>query len=427
MGALRGFKWKQRHTVLLILYMCLIISYLDRMVMSTAIPYIANDFKLSPLAMGAVMSAFFIGYTTFQIPGGLLADRFGARKVMLWALGWWTVFTFLTGMVSSVGRMIWMRALFGAGEGIAPASIFRTVANWYPPKERGSATATVHSSNALGPALAPIIGALLISVWGWRMAFYVLSVPGILVLLWFWYALPENPAQKKGITAEELEELKEEVSAKVVEESKYGFWQVLKVPAVWQSTITLFLFDITIWGFRTWLPTYLVRGRGFGLMKMGFSVSLPFFAGTIGYIVGGWLSDKPFQNNRKLPLIVNQWIAAACLYFTYTAKNPNVCVFWMTLSGFFLSTAFGALWALPMSTISKAISGRGMSIVNTGGQIAGALSPLLIGYLVQISGGGFDATFRFMISGTLLASLFVLIVIKGKREEPAQSTAAGRT
>jgi sugar phosphate permease len=154
---------------------------------------------------------------------------------------------------------------------------------------------------------------------------------------------------------------------------------------------------------------------------MGFAVSLPFFAGTVGYMLGGWLSDHPFRNRRKLPLIVNQWIAAVCLYFTYTAKSPDVCVFWMTLSGFFLSTAFGAFWALPMSTISKAITGRAMAIVNTGGQIAGSLSPLLIGYLVQLAGGGFDTTFRFMISGTILASLFALIV-RTKREEPKLAT-----
>jgi MFS family permease len=81
-----GFTWKKRYTVLVILFWSWIVSYLDRMVISTAIPYIAKDFNLSPVAMGAVMSAFFIGYTTCQIPGGFLVDRFGARKVMLWRL-----------------------------------------------------------------------------------------------------------------------------------------------------------------------------------------------------------------------------------------------------------------------------------------------------------------------------------------------------
>jgi sugar phosphate permease len=416
-----GFTWKKRYTVLVILFWSWIVSYLDRMVISTAIPYIAKDFNLSPVAMGAVMSAFFIGYTTCQIPGGFLVDRFGARKVMLWALSWWTAFTVFTGMVSSLAPMLWVRALFGVGEGVAPASTFRMVANWFPAKERGTATGVMISSNSLGPALAPIIAALIISAWGWRATFYAMAIPGILTVLWIWYSLPENPSEKKGITAGELEEIKENVSAKVAAESNYSFWQVFKVPAVWQSGVILFLYDFTIWGFRAWLPTYLIRGRGFGLMKMGYSVSLPFFAGTIGYMIGGWLSDNPFKHRRKLPLIVNQWIAAVCLYFTYAAPSPTACIVWMTLSGFFLSVAFGAFWALPMSTISKAITGRGMAIVNTGGQIGGAISPLLIGYLVQLSGGGYGTTFALMTSGCIAASMFALLV-RSKKEEPGLAT-----
>ncbi len=423
MTALSGFKWKGRHTVLLILYITWLVSYLDRMVISTAIPYIAKDFKLSPVAMGAVMSAFFVGYSAFQIPGGMLVDRLGARKIMLWGLGWWTTFTALTGAVNSLAPMIWVRALFGAGEGVGAASTYRVIANWFPPKERGTATAIMLSSNSLGPALAPIIGAILITMWGWRSAFYVLSALGFIVMAMIWFGLQENPANKKGITAEELDELKEEVSAKSTAEAKYSFWQVFQVPVVWQSCVIMFLYDITVWGFRTWLPTYLIRSRGLGLMKMGLSVSLPFFAGAAGYMLGGWVSDNYFQKRRKIPLVVTQWMGAICLYFTYTAQSPNQCVVWMTISGFFLFGGMGTFWALPMSAVSKTITGRAMAVVNTGGQIAGAISPLLIGFLVQITGGGFNATFRFMIAGTLVSSLFALLV-KSKREEHETEMAA---
>ena len=115
-----GFTWKKRYTVLVILFWSWIVSYLDRMVISTAIPYIAKDFNLSPVAMGAVMSAFFIGYTTCQIPGGFLVDRFGARKVMLWALSWWTAFTVFTGMVSSLAPMLWVLSLIHISEPTRP-------------------------------------------------------------------------------------------------------------------------------------------------------------------------------------------------------------------------------------------------------------------------------------------------------------------
>jgi len=427
MEGLRGFTWKKRYTILVILFSSVIMSYLDRMIISTAIPYIAKDFNLSSVSMGAVLSAFFIGYTTCQIPGGLLVDKFGARRILIWSLGWWSAFTAFTGMVSSLVPMIWVRALFGAGEGIAGvAAGSRAIANWFPSKERGTATAIMLSANSVGPALAPIIGVLIIAMWGWRATFYTLTVPGILILLWIWRSLPENPADKKGITAAELEEIKERASARVAAESKYSFWQVFTVPAVWQSSVILFLYDFTIWGFRTWLPTYLVRGRGFGMMKMGFSVSLPFFAGTIGYMLGGWLSDKPFKNHRKIPLVTCQWLAAVCLYFTYSAASPRTCIAWMTLSGLFLSIALGAFWALPMSAVSKAITGRGLAIINMGGMIASSATPLLIGYLVQLSGGGYGTTFTLMTSGCIASSLFALLVkTKNKEPELAKAITAG--
>lgn len=405
-----GLTWKTRYMSLIILFVASIIMYLDRMVISTAIPYIAKDLSLSPIQMGAAMSAFFIGYTTLQIPGGIIVDKIGPRKVAIWGIAWWSTFTVITGMVGSFFSMVAIRALFGAGEGVFPGAMFRTIANWFPKKERGTVVSIMTSTSAWGPALAPIIATLIMAAWGWRAAFYILGVVGVFMIFWIWHDLPDDPAKKKGITAQELAEIQEEASAKVVAESKYTFWDVIKVPAVWQSAVSLFLFDIGIWGFRTWLPTYLVQARNFSMMKMGIVASLPFFAGGIGYIVGGWLSDRYFTERRKVPIIVCMWISSIFLYLTYVAETTTLLVLWLILAGFFLSVAFGAFWALPITAISKAITGRGMSIINCGGQIAGATAPLIIGFLVQTSGGGFGTTFALMIGGVVVASLFALFV-----------------
>ncbi|MBP2639200.1 MAG: sauU 4 [Firmicutes bacterium] len=415
------FKWKTRYIALSIIFFSSVVMGLDRMIISTAIPYMAKDLGLSPVQMGAAMSAFFIGYTTLQIPGGILVHKFGPRKIMLWGIAWWTAFTVFTGAIGSFVSMIIVRALFGAGEGVFPAAAFQTLANWFPKKERGTAVSIMTSCSAWGPALAPIIAALIISAYGWRETFYFMALPGIVLIIWIWYSLTDDPAQKKGISAQELAEIREEVTPQTLSEAKYSLWQVLRVPAVWQSCLILFLFDIGIWGFRTWLPTYLVQARGFSLMKMGVVASLPFFAGGIGYIVGGWLSDKIFPNNRKAPIIICQWISAIFLYLTFVTESPSLLVAWLTCAGFFLCVAFGAFWALPMITLSKSITGRGMSIINTGGQIAGASAPLIIGFLVQTSGGGFGTTFGFMIAGVLLSSLFALMVKTKRSEEHAKA------
>src|SRR4051812_4948480 len=111
---------KKRNIILLVLFITWTLSYMDRMVMTVAIPYIAKDFNLTPVDMGVVMSAFFAGYALFQIPGGLLADKFGPRKTMAIAISWWSIFTGLTAMVSNLTSMLVVRVLFGIGEASFP-------------------------------------------------------------------------------------------------------------------------------------------------------------------------------------------------------------------------------------------------------------------------------------------------------------------
>lgn len=402
--------WKKRYTAITIVFMVWLLSYMDRMVMATAIPYVAKEFNLSPVAMGAVLSSFFAGYFLCQIPGGILADKFGARRVMAFAVLWWSVFTAVTGAVGSLMSMIYVRFVFGIGEGIAPAATWKALANWTPMKDRGMANGLMMASNALGPALAPLFVVAVMQAWGWRAVFYSLLIPGILLALWIWYSLPDKPADKKGITPEELAELEENKAelGTANTASNMSFWNVISESAVWKSFLILFFSNISVWGFTSWLPSYLVKARGFELSKLGFAASIPFFAGTVGFILGGWLIDKPFKNNKKIPLIINQIMGAIFLYMTYTVQSLDMLIVYQTLACFFLFTATGVIFGLPMSAISKDIAGRAMGIVNTGGQLAGFLSPIIVGYLVQSSGAAgtnFDSAFQFFIVATLCSAL----------------------
>lgn len=402
--------WKKRYSAITIVFMVWLLSYMDRMVMATAIPYVAKEFDLSPVAMGAVLSSFFAGYFLCQIPGGILADKFGARRVMAFAVLWWSVFTAVTGAVGSLMSMIYVRFVFGIGEGIAPAATWKALAIWTPMKDRGMANGLMMASNALGPALAPLFVVAVMQAWGWRAVFYSLLIPGVLLALWIWYSLPDKPADKKGITPEELAELEENKAelGTANTASNMSFWNVISESAVWKSFLILFFSNISVWGFTSWLPSYLVKARGFELTKLGFAASIPFFAGTVGFVLGGWLIDKPFKNNKKIPLIFNQIMGAIFLYMTYTVQSLDMLIVYQTIACFFLFTATGVIFGLPMSAISKEIAGRAMGIVNTGGQLAGFLSPIIVGYLVQSSGAAgtnFDSAFQFFIVATLCSAL----------------------
>lgn len=343
--------WRQRYAVVSVLFLVWVTSYLDRMVMATAIPYMADDFGLKPVTMGVVMSAFFIGYALCKIPGGILADRFGSRKVMLLGVACWSVFTVLTGFATSLVSLLVIRVLFGVGEGIFPAASYRALCNWFPKKERGLATGSMMSSNSFGPALAPLFVVAIMASWGWHMVFISLFMPGLLMCWLIWKYIPDHPRESQSITSEELAEIEGTDDLEKDERR---------------------------------------------------------------------LSDRYFNQNRKVPVMVTQLLGAVCLYFMQTAVTMQDVVVYETLAGTFLLGCFGALMALPMGTIQKEVAGRAMGIVNMGGQIAGFLSPIILGYLVQEAGGSFDSAFMCLIVAVLV-SFFVALFIKEQSKQEVMS------
>lgn len=416
----QGFKWKHSYTSMSIICSVWFLCHIDRMVMAVTIPFIATEFGLKPFEMGGVMSAFFLGYAACQIPGGILADKFGARKVLSVAVLWWSAFTAITGMATSLTTMLVYRVIFGIGEGIAPAATWKATANWTPMSQRAMGTALMMAATVLAPAVTPWFIASLIGVYGWRSVYYLLFIPGALLVLWMWYYLPDNPADKKGITKEELAELEEKPSelGTANTSAKMTYWQIISEQAVWKSFLILFFSNMTTYGFVVWLPSYLKLARKLTLTELGWAASIPFVAGAIGFLIAGWLGDNTFKNNRKLPLIISQWIIAGVLYMTYSSQTMEQLLIWQTLSGFFIFFATGAVYNLPVTAISREISGRAMGFVNMAGQIAGFLSPLIAGYLIQTTGNGnnYDAAFMYFIAASLVSSMVALTFKQRKPE-----------
>jgi sugar phosphate permease len=405
---------KARHTVLSILFMTWIVSTMDRMAMTVAIPYIAVDYHLGPVGSGVVMSVFFAGYSISQIPGGLLADIFGVRKVATLAMLWWSVFTAITGAAANLTQMVIVRFLFGLGEGVFPACSFKTIAVWFPKKERATASAIMLASNPLGAALAPLAVVGIMSIWGWRTVFYSLFIPGLLMSLLFWIFISGKPSESGRVSPEELGEIEgsDDVPAQNVE-TKTNLIKIVKEPNVLKYFFVLFTFDIAFWGFTAWLPTYLVKARGFSMAQMGVAASLPFFAGTVGSIFGGWVSDKYFSNNRRVPIVIAQLMSAFLLYLTFIAKSATILMICQALAGFCLVSFFSAFWALPMNTVPKQLMGVTSGFINMAGQIAAFVSPVFIGYLVGAAGGKYDHTFIFLVV-SLLVSCGIVFTLPSK-------------
>ncbi len=421
----KTFQWKARYTILLILCIGSIVSFMDRVAMPVAIPYIAADLHLSALASGLVMSVFSITYSFSQIPGGLLSDVFGVRKVSTIALLWWSAFTGLTGAAVALPQMLIARLLFGLGEGLFPACLFKSIAVWFPKKERATANAIRLASSPLGAAIAPLAVVGIMSLWGWRTVFYALFLPGVLTALLFWVFILDKPSESSSVSPEELAEIEEggDADNKNVG-TKVGFLQAFKEPNVLKYCLVLFSSSIAYWGFTSWLPTYLVKARGFSMAQMGAAASLPFVAGIVGSILGGWVSERYFNSNRRIPVVAAQVISAILLYLLFTTSSVTTLVIYQTLAGLFLHFIITSVWALPMATVSKNLMGVASGFINMGAQIAALISPIVVGYLVGASGGNYDHAFMFLIA-SLLVSCAIVFTLPGKSQQLQDAAVRG--
>jgi sugar phosphate permease len=394
---------KVRWRVCFLLFLTWLFSYVDRSLMPIALPFIGQEFHLSPTVMGVVISAFFVGYGSMQIPGGLLADKIGPRKCIALGVFFWAVFSFVTGTVGSLAELIGVRVLFGLGEGIHPPAAFKSISAWFGSAERARANALVMSSNTLGPMFAPALFAVVIAAYGWRTAFYLDCIPGLLVAAAvFWY-LRDTPNEHPRITAAELAEIGAPDHAK----QKIPFSELFKYSALWNLFFIYMTWDLTWWGFQAWLPSYLLNVRGFTLVRTGLATALPFAAGFVGLFVAAHISDR--IGRRKPVLIAALAGNALFMLLTATATNATLAVIFMTATGFFLPAIQGPFWSLPMDLLPSRVMGYSSGFINTGGQIAGVCAPIVIGALIQIT-GHYEAGFLFMSASAAVSALLVAIL-----------------
>lgn len=392
-----------RWWICFLLFLTWLVSYIDRSLMPMALPLIAEEFHLSPTAMGAVISVFFLGYAAMQIPGGVIADKIGARNSMTLGIAAWSIFSFLTGMASSLTSLMWVRVLFGMSEGVHPPAAFKALSAWFPSRERSRANGLVMSSNTLGPMIAPILFTAVMGAFGWRRAFLVVSIPGFLVAVAVYWYLRNRPAEHPMVSAAELAFIGSDSD----KQEKIGFRELVKYPALWKLFLIYMTWDVTWWGFQAWLPSYLFRVRGFSLGNTGLVTALPFAVGFIGVLLAGYVADR--TGKRKAVLLVVLLGNALFMSLTAVAPNAAAAVILLALTGLFLPSIHGPFWSLPMDMLPPRVMGYASGLINTGGQIAGVGSPVVIGALIEWT-GHYDAGFIFMaisaaISAALVASL----------------------
>ena len=377
--------------ILALLFGTSVVTYIDRVNISVTARQMMPAFGLTQQQMGWIFSAFVAGYALFQIPGGWLADRWGARIVLAAALVWWSVCTALTAfvafsplaaMIGVIGALVAVRFALGLGEAVALPSFNRAVANWMPPASRGLGIGIAIGGIGLGSALTPPIAAWVMVNWGWQTVFYLSGSLGmVMALLWWVLArdrpdqhpwMQKSPALCKGGSGSRTHPLP---------------MSLFKSSAIWWLVLSYSCLGYVAYVYLSWFYLYLVNVRGFDALRGGLYASLPFWAILVGCPLGGWATDRlaathGMTRGRVLAGMSGMASAGCAIAAGAFADSAVLAIASLSLGAGCLYFAVGAYWA-STSDLSKVHAGTLSGLMNTGANLGGALSPSLTPWMAD--------------------------------------------
>jgi ACS family glucarate transporter-like MFS transporter len=422
-----------RWLIIILLFVITTINYADRATFSIAGQSASKELGLDPVAMGYILSAFAWAYVLGQIPGGVLLDRFGSKKIYTIALVTWSFFTAMqgfgglfTGLAAAVALFA-MRFMVGLAEAPSFPANSRIVAAWFPGSERGTASAIFNAAQYFAlVAFAPLMG-WLVHQFGWRSVFFVMGAVGVVAAFVF-VKFIHPPTEHPAINDAEFDYI-EAGGGLVRMEDKHadsgaGFtWhnvrQVLTSRMLLGVYLGQYCINVLTYFFVTWFPIYLVKERGLSILQAGFTAALPALCGFAGGILGGMISDGLLKKTgsldiaRKTPLLLGMVLATGIIACNYVDQG------WLIIAimaiAFFGKGVASLGWAVVADTSPKEMAGVTGAIFNTFGNIAGIVTPIVIGYIVKGT-GSFDGALVFVGAHCLITiAAYFLIVGKIQR------------
>src|ERR1051325_4055646 len=369
-----------RHGVLAFTLALTAISYLDRVCISMAAPFIKEELHLSQRQIGLMFGAFTLAYAVLEVPAGWLADRFGPRLMLTRVVIWWSVMTAATGFVGGLISLLLIRFLFGMGEAGTFPGISRAYAHWLPVRAHGNAFGLAVMTALLGGAVTQKLTAALLSSLNWRWVFPLYSLAGLVwAAAWYWW-FRDDPRNHSSVNEAELQLIE------VLPPAPHP-------PVPWKEmlrnsnliTVCVMYFGI-IYGwyfFLTWLPTYLMKARGFDLKAAGALSMLPMLCMAAGVALGGWLSDLLTKHwgprhGRRAPGLIGLPIASVIFFAATFSSDPKAAAVWMAIAAGLAAMGVAPAWAVCLGIGGKH-AGVVTGAMNTFGNLGGTLMPLVMG------------------------------------------------
>lgn len=376
-------------SLLALLIVSIFINYIDRGNLSIAAPLIEKELALSPLQVGALLSAFFWSYALLQLIGvsGWLADVFPVGLVFALGFFIWSAATIATGFLSGFAAIYAMRLLLGAGESIAYPCYSRIFASDLPEYRRGRANAFLDAGSKLGPAVGNFIGGILLVRVGWRWFFIVLGIASLLWLVPWLRWMPRSYAVKKTRT-EDLPSTRE----------------MLRLRSAWGTFCGHFCGNYFWFFLLTWIPSYLVKERNFSIQLMANVTSAAFLALAGATVLAGWISDRSIARGRPASSVRTRFVvtglALSSILLPVAFVNSRAACVALLIAA---SMAFGVytsnLWAITQTLAGPLMAGRWTSVQNGIGNVSGILAPLVAGLAVQRSG---SSKMAFVVCGVIV-------------------------
>ncbi len=416
---------RKRYYVLGVLFGLAGFTYLDRVCISLAAPWMIHDLRLTPIEMGMVFSVFAAAYALFEMPTGRLGDRLGPRRVLARVLAWWSVFTAATGWTQSFSSLLVVRFLFGAGEAGAYPNMTRAVAEWFPSKRRGMAMGTIWMGSRLGAALTPSLVLFSIHLVGWRSTFHILGAAGIgLAALWYvWFR--DRPSEMGGVNAAELQFIRHDAAPDAAHaQTPWKF--ILRNRNLWALYSMYFTLGFTYYLYISWFPLYLVKHRHVSIAHLALFASLPLLVATVTSITGGIVTDLLVSPlglvwARRTVGMIGCFTAAVCLTSGILTKNLIASVILIALAAGASDFVLPAAWAA-CTDINSAAAGTISGAMNMVGNIGAALSPVLMGMVIQKT-SNWNLTF-LIAAGLNMVGMVLWLYIRSDRPLLNQVTAS---
>jgi len=413
---------KKRFIVGLLLFLGVIINYMDRSNLALAAPVIGVDLNLDSVQMGLIFSAFGWSYAILQIPGGLIVDKVKPRILYAIMLGGWSIATCLQSLVNGFSAFFGLRVILGIFEAPSYPTNNRVVTSWFPEQERATSTAFYTSGQYVGIAFFTPLLVYIQNAFGWRGMIFITGAIGVIYSI-VWYLMYRDPKDSKANEAE-LNYIREGggiVDMDGKQNVRKASWSqlkyVLKNRNIWGVFIAQFCLSSILWFFLTWFPTYLVQYRGMGFIKMGFLASLPFLAAYVGILFSGFISDYLIKRGhsigfaRKVPIVSGLILATSIIGANYVEDQTAVIAF-MALA-FFGNGLASITWVFVSALAPSHLLGLTGGIFNFMGNLSAIAVPIIIGFLAK--GGSFEPALVFISSLALIGALSYIFIV-GKVE-----------